>query len=155
MVKFTTHVSRHSIVSINFIYSITVGWTSHLLWWRLQISTLANERQFSCDKLCCNLLSRVSLLLHTRQKGLLTVVMVKMQDYPKLLIGAHRISFCLHLSSYGGFPLYRTPCTLISSQLTILGCILGYKREKIFLAKIKKVYRSHCNLSSCHSLHFR
>ena len=50
---------------------------------------------------CCNLLSRVSLLLHTRQK----VVMVKMQDYPKLLIGAHRISFWLHLSSYGGFPL--------------------------------------------------
>ena len=55
--------------------------------------------------MCYNLLSRVSLLLHTRQKGLLTVVMVKMQDYPKLLIGAHRISFWLYLSSYSGFPL--------------------------------------------------
>ena len=46
---------------------------------------ISNGRQFSCDKLCYNLLSRVSLLLHTRQKGLLTVVMVKIQDYPKLL----------------------------------------------------------------------
>ena len=67
------------------------GWlnkSSIMIYWRLQISTLANKWQFSYDKLCqlSPFQGISSLLLHTRQKGLLTVVMVKMQDYPKLLI---------------------------------------------------------------------
>lgn len=38
-----------------------------------------------------------------------------MQDYPKLLVGAHRISFWLHLSSYGGFHCrYRVRKFLVS-----------------------------------------
>ena len=87
-----------------------------MIYWRLQLTTLAvNKLKFSCDKLFCNLLSRVSILLHTRQKRLLTVVMVKMQDYPKLLIGAHRISFWLRLFSYGGFHCrYRVRKILVS-----------------------------------------
>ena len=69
-VKLTTQVSRPLIVdSFNKFYLFSQwfsGWlneSSIMIYWHQQITKLANKWQFSCDKLFCNLLSRVSTLL--------------------------------------------------------------------------------------------